>query len=195
MYEEVEWEYIEDVLEDLGSVNTLDYKAKELLENPRIGVVCEEPETLDSFLKTIESSIKSRNGTVIYFDFKNAKTSEDVQEIIISTMQKYFPDRCPESDKGELSFVATEHFSVLERISKNLQRNLCLIADFRDMEITPDILKPGAMFWWIYNLMSKCVNSSFIWITDSEEVAEQLISHGQMRRIFSPELTDFFLIV
>ncbi len=195
MYDEVEWEYIEDVLEDLGSVSTVDYKTKELLENPRIGVVCEEPETLESFLKTIESTIKSKKGVVIYFDFRDAKKSEDVQQKIIDTIKKYFPENSPESDEGELSFIATEHLSVMERISKNLQRNLCVIVDFREMEISNEVLKPGGMFWWIYNLMSKCVNSSFIWITDSEEKANRLITHGQMRRIFSSELTDFFLIV
>jgi|Deesub1362A_J573_1020465.scaffolds.fasta_scaffold00612_17 hypothetical protein len=195
MYDEVEWEYLEDVLEDFGSVDKLDYKTKDLIENPRIGVICEEPETLDSFLKTIESSIKSRNGAVVYFDFRNVKTSEDVQKLIIDTIKEYFPDRCPESEEANLSFIATEYLSAMERISKDFQRNLCLIVDFRGMEITPSILRPGGMFWWVYNLMSKCVNSSFIWIIDSEEKADQLINHGQMKRIFSPELTNFYLIV
>ncbi|MHC1585789.1 MAG: hypothetical protein ACXQS7_06000 [Candidatus Syntropharchaeia archaeon] len=202
--EEIEWVELDEV--DLFEATEtgltpagVERFAEEGLEKERIGVRARDSHMVDEFITRMKQRARGRNAEYLEIDYRGCSSTEDYQERIIKAISEYVAEKYPDKEipkEGALNERTTACLVILEDIANELRKNFTLIIDIRGIKITPKILRPGQFFWWVYDSATRADPSNLLWIMDDDEDAfEILSSHGQMRKIFSDEGTNTFILI
>ncbi len=170
------------------------------MESPRIGIKCINEEMLDDFLEQFRSRSASTGGDFLLIDYRGCSTSDDFQKKIVDSVSQFvnfrFPDKAEGLTQGPLNQQASNCLGVLEEIAEELRKQFTLVVDFRGIKISPEMLRPGQIFWWAYDSAGRCRVSNLIWIMEDDEKGISLLEkHGQMKRVFSDEGTSTYIII
>ncbi len=196
---DIEWEDLEDLDFDAGS-EYVDEETAKLLEWPRIGIRACDDEMVDEFVRRIEQKTHGRSAEFLMIDFRGCSATEDFQKKIIDVLTEYIKKK--DASKAEklagdsLNEHANNCLVSFEELANEMRKNFTLAIDFRGVEVSPKMLRPGQNFWWVYDPASRCSACNLIWIMDDDEDAfELLASHGQMNRVFSDDGTNLFVMI
>lgn len=217
--DEIEWFTLEELeFHETGAEEIVDPFEE------RMGIRCRDERALNDFLEAFYMRLRgSPTDERLNIDFRGCKESEEYMQRIVDGINaflstggdlggRYWTESEIEARRAKLAFLkdklGTEvegedlaakrqnALVLLKNISETMQKNFTLILDFREIKITPSILRPGKKFWWVYDAGSRCVTSKIIWIMDDDPVGfENLYKHGQMSKLFGPEGTDLYLLI
>lgn len=170
------------------------------MESPRIGIRCRDEEMLNDFLEQFRTRASSTGGCFLSIDYRGCSSSDDFQKKIVDSVVQFargnFPNKAEGLDQGPLNQQASNCLGILEEIAEELRKQLTLVVDFRSIKIEPSLLRPGQNFWWAYDSAGRCKVSNLIWIMDDDEKGASLLEkHGQMKRVFSDEGTNTYIML
>ncbi|MDF2954794.1 hypothetical protein [Candidatus Alkanophaga liquidiphilum] len=199
--EEIEWKSLAEVdLDARLSQEGLELGDAHERQRLKMGVRCKDAGMVDEVIDRIMMKMRSRGAKCLIINYKGCSSSEDYQQRTVDTITEFLkiiaPERVEEIPEGApLNERATACLRALEDVANELRNDFLLILDFRGMKIEPRLLRPGQMFWWVYEAASRCEPANLIWIMDDDlQSFEMLAKHGQMYKVFS-EGTQLFVLV